>query len=182
MWQGLPRYDDQEELIDWSVVEQDVEDYKPSVKLEQITFVVTNTYDPEEESGETVRRVVQKFWDDKGYESKRPGQITVYLLKNAEKYDTQILSSSNGWKYTWEDLPAADKDGKEIKWTVTEETVSGYVLDVVQKGENFLLTNAVAKPNLPQTGVLWWPVPILITAGLFLLILGRILKGRRRDE
>lgn len=31
-------------------------------------------------------------------------------------------------------------------------------------------------PTLPQTGQLWWPVPILITAGLFLIVLGLATK------
>ena len=28
------------------------------------------------------------------------------------------------------------------------------------------------QPTLPQTGLLWWPVPVLICAGLLLLLLG----------
>lgn len=34
-------------------------------------------------------------------------------------------------------------------------------------------------PNLPQTGQLWWPVPVLMAAGLFLIVLGLL---RRREE
>ncbi len=32
-------------------------------------------------------------------------------------------------------------------------------------------------PTLPQTGQLWWPVPMLLAAGLFLILLG-LLRGR----
>lgn len=36
------------------------------------------------------------------------------------------------------------------------------------------------EPTLPQTGQLWWPVPLLITAGLFLIVLG--LAAKRSGE
>ena len=32
-------------------------------------------------------------------------------------------------------------------------------------------------PRLPQTGMLWWPVPVLAAAGLLLIVMGCI---RRR--
>ena len=35
-------------------------------------------------------------------------------------------------------------------------------------------------PTLPQTGQLWWPVPVLVWAGLVLIILG--LVRRRSDD
>lgn len=35
-------------------------------------------------------------------------------------------------------------------------------------------------PKLPQTGVLWWPVPVLLAAGLMLVIVG--LVRRRTDD
>ena len=178
LWEDLPRKDEDNQTIVWSVVEKDIKDYTVTVTLEGITFKVTNTYDPDGETGDTVRRVAQKTWDDKGYESKRPASIKVHLLRNGEIYDTQTLSESNGWKYTWEELPAKDEQGKEIKWTIREEEPSGYVVNYTQMGENFLITNSVKKPTLPQTGVLWWPVPVLIAAGLMMLILARLLKGR----
>jgi len=36
------------------------------------------------------------------------------------------------------------------------------------------------KPTLPQTGQLWWPIPILLTAGLVLVLFGVML--RRGDD
>ncbi len=38
------------------------------------------------------------------------------------------------------------------------------------------------EPTLPETGVLWWPVPVCIAFGLLSLILSRAVKGRKRDE
>lgn len=38
------------------------------------------------------------------------------------------------------------------------------------------------KSNLPHTGQLWWPVPVLICAGLVMFILGIFLKKRSEDK
>lgn len=181
LWEDLPRYDENQQTIAWSVSEQNVKGYQFTVSLEGITFKVTNTFDPDAETGETIRRVVQKTWDDKGYESKRPATIKVHLLRNGEIEETQTLSASNDWKYTWEELPSTDENGNDIKWTVKEEDISGYVANYVTLGDAVLITNSVAKPSLPQTGVLWWPVPVLIAAGLLFLILGNLTKGREED-
>lgn len=39
-----------------------------------------------------------------------------------------------------------------------------------------------SKPQLPQTGMLWWPVPLLVALGLVLIVVGCVLrKGERYD-
>lgn len=35
--------------------------------------------------------------------------------------------------------------------------------------------------RLPKTGMLWWPVPVLASAGLLLLLLGLVMERRRRN-
>lgn len=189
VWKNLPKYDENGVKIEWGVTENPIEDYTVSVSLEQITFVVTNkqdsgiSVDPDKPGnvGDTVRRVVKKTWDDKGYESQRPSSIKVQLMRNGTVHDTVTLSANNSWKYTWSGLQAKDNNDKEIKWTVREVNVSGYVVNIEQHGDTFLLTNSPVKPSLPQTGVLWWPVPVLAVAGLLFLITGHIMRGRRRD-
>ena len=37
-------------------------------------------------------------------------------------------------------------------------------------------------PLLPQTGQLWWPVPLLAVAGMALVMLGLIVNRRNSDE
>lgn len=37
-------------------------------------------------------------------------------------------------------------------------------------------------PTLPQTGQLWWPVPVLACAGLFFMILGLLRRRSEEDE
>ena len=37
-------------------------------------------------------------------------------------------------------------------------------------------------PSLPQTGQLWWPVPVLICAGLLLFVVGMVLNRRKKSD
>ena len=179
-WEKLPEYNDDNAKVKWSVIEKDVKDYKVTYAIDGTTFTVTNTYDPEDPSGNTVTRTVLKVWDDKGYENRRPRSVQVTLLQNGAAYDTQILNSTNGWMYTWEDLPKYDKNDKEITWTIREVSVSGYVSSIRQNGYTFVLTNTLDKQKLPQTGVLWWPVPVLTCSSLAFLIVGTL--GRRKKK
>ena len=43
-------------------------------------------------------------------------------------------------------------------------------------------TETPASERLAQTGVLWWPVPVLLLVGLTLILLGVIRRGRRRES
>lgn len=92
-------------------------------------------------------------------------------------YDTVTLSERNNWKHTWNDL---DED---YSWRVVEyDTPEGYTVTVDRQGITFIMTNSRTEeipdeptptgPDLPQTGMLWWPVPILACAGLFLFLIG----------
>ena len=128
-----------------------------------------------------LRRSAMKVWDDNGYEDERPASIQVHLLCNGEVVDTRTLDENNRWKTTWEELPAWDESGNEIVWVIREEPVEGYEVSYSELGENTLITNAINKPTLPQTGMLWWPVPVLVALGLLMLVLGRLAKGRVED-
>lgn len=108
--------------------------------------------------------------------------MQVTLLQNGTAYETKTLSEANGWQYTWENLPRYDKSGREITWTIRESAVSGYVSSTRQNGFTFVLTNTLDKQKLPQTGVLWWPVPILAAAGFAFLITGTFSRKKKDDE
>lgn len=146
----------------------------------QAIRVTSDTYSPDKPPDDTVTRTVLKVWDDKGYESRRPKSVKVTLLQNGTAYDAQVLSESNGWQYTWDKLPKYDKNGIEINWTIREDAVSGYVSSTRQNGFTFVLANSLDKQKLPQTGVLWWPVPILAVAGLAFLIAGTLSRKKKR--
>lgn len=123
---------------------------------------------------------VIKIWNDSCHSSQRPQSITVHLLCDGAVYDTVTLPLNGRWQYTWEDLDA------NHKWSITEDAIDGYQdPKIEQNGYTFTITNTCSKPDepskpdLPQTGQLWWPVPILFLAGLTMLLIGLI---RRRGD
>lgn len=141
---------------------------------------------PDEPS--TVKRKVLKIWDDDGNTEKRPENITVQLYADGKPYGEPVkLDAKCYWKYTWENLPEFDAKGGRIVWSVTEAKVDGYTVKIDQSGMTFTVKNSTGKPPvtppdkppvLPQTGVLWWPVPLLTCVGLALIIAG-IVRRRR---
>lgn len=149
----------------------------------------TREKNPEEPVDETVTRKVLKVWDDKGHVSKRPKEIVVQLLKDGEVYDTVTLNAANNWRYAWEELPAYNEDGTRIEWTVVEKDVSGYTVKIEQSGVTFVITNTyepptttpteTKPPKLPQTGLMWWPVPLLALLGFAFIGIGIL---RRRSQ
>ncbi len=181
-WKRLPAYNDDGSKIDWGVTETPLENYTVLIANDGVTFTVTNTYSPKESSAQTVNRTVLKVWDDKGYESRRPKSVQATLLQNGTVYDTRTLNDANGWQYTWNDLPKHDANGNEIRWTVQEAAVPGYISRVRENSGTFVLTNTLDKQKLPQTGVLWWPVPIFAVAGLVFLIAGILSRKKKGHE
>lgn len=137
-------------------------------------------FDQEETTDATVSRKVQKVWKDSGNQSKRPEMVFVQLLENGAVVDTVALSEENNWEYTWEGLDASSR------WQVAETGVpDGYTVTVTQEGTLFVVTNTYpgkTPSKLPQTGLLWWPVPLLACAGLVLVIAGAAARRRGRGS
>lgn len=136
----------------------------------------------------TITRKVLKVWKDNGHTADRPKEITVQLFCDGKVYDTVTLNEKNNWRYTWDALERGHD------WTVVEKEVSGYTVKITQEGQTFVVTNTNKKPpvtpppasgasgnKLPQTGVLWWPVPILLISGLFFVTIGLCGRRKRND-
>ena len=146
----------------------------------------------------TISRKVLKVWQNKGYTVNTPKEVVVQLLKDGVVHDTVKLNAENLWRHTWDGLDA------NSRWTLIEQPVPNYNVTITKEGITFLVVNAydpgdqptptprptpppnaptpTPKPTtppekLPQTGQLWWPVPMLIFAGLLLIVIGLI---RRR--
>lgn len=130
----------------------------------------------------TTSRKVIKVWNDDGYKKKRPEEVTIELLQDGDVYDTVTLSSDNNWRHTWKELPEGHK------YQVVEQDVPDeYKVKITRDGKTFTVKNTYKKPaastpkpgpKLPQTGMLWWPVPLLAAAGFMMFILGWVLKRR----
>ena len=72
---------------------------------------------------------------------------------------------------------------------MAEAKLKGYRKPVIAKdGNTFTITNTcdksdtTDKPNLPQSGQLWWPVPILLTTGLLCVVIGLLRRRRAENE
>jgi len=73
-------------------------------------------------SDTTIDVTVEKVWNDNKDHSN--DSVTVQLMQNGNEYGDKVtLSKSNGWKHTWNDLPA------EYTYTAAEDTVDGYVAE-----------------------------------------------------
>lgn len=155
---------------------------------------------PLPEEGGTVARKVLKVWDDSG--EGRPSSVTVQLLRDGKVYDTVTLSAENRWQHRWSELDDV------YVWQVVEKTVpEGYTVSVGREGITLVITNTAAaptvpppsepsappspptptddtprQPTLPQTGQLWWPVPLLALAGLLLTAAGAAVRRRGAED
>lgn len=182
----------------------------PAANAENGEWIYDVTVSPKNESQElpkeeTISRKVLKVWKDEGYEKERPQEITIQLLQDGRVADTVKLNAANNWRYTWDDLSA------ESDWTVVEQEsadLSDYTVSVTKEGITFVVTNTYdvpeepeeptkpeepkkpeeptkpeepPVPTLPQTGQLWWPVSILTTVGLLLIVIG-LLQRRGKHE
>lgn len=170
--------------------------FLPDSNTEQNTWDYTMTAYPKA-SGEKnpsdnpderlITRKVLKIWDDAGKESSRPKEITVQLMCDGKVYDTVVLNADNNWRFAWDNLE------RDHDWLVTEKAVNGYTQAITQEGITFTVKNTVtpetpadpvspSDPDLPQTGLLWWPVLPLVVVGLLLIAIGLFRrKGGERD-
>lgn len=127
---------------------------------------------------------VMKIWKDDCHVNERPATISIQLMCDGQAYGEPITLPQNGeWKYTWKDLDV------NHRWTVTEQKVEGYKeAEIRQEGNTFIVTNVCDKPvtppepNLPQTGQLWWPIPVLLGVGLLLLLFGLLRHRGSKHE
>ncbi len=141
-------------------------------------------YESRKLTEKTLTRSALKIWKDKGNEADRPREVTVQLLCDGKIYDEQKLNAANGWSYTWENLDAV------YDWQLIEKQVpEDYTVQVTRQKSVFTLTNtndnppppSPDEPKLPQTGMLWWPVPVLALAGAVSLFFGILLLLRGKD-
>ncbi|EUC51497.1 Cna protein B-type domain protein [Mogibacterium timidum ATCC 33093] len=86
-------------------------------------IIICNKHVPEKTKVEG-----KKTWDDaEDQDGKRPEEITINLLKNGAKFKSVTVKpdADGNWKYEFTNLDKYE-NGKEIKYTVTEDTVKDY--------------------------------------------------------
>jgi len=153
----------------WTIVEKEVpKGYEAKYMTVTDTTTITNkktavTYEDLQ---------VIKAWRDNG--KNRPAAISVTLYSGETAVETVRLSALNKWSHTWKNLPS---DGN---WTVVETAVpKGYAASYSRHGNTIVITNISA---LLQTGQLRWPVPVLLGVAALLLIIGLVVKNKRKKD
>ncbi len=118
-WNNLAKYSDGKEIT-YTIDETKV----PAGYTKNVDgYKITNTHTPE-----VIDLPVEKVWlDNNNQDGIRPTEITVNLLADGEKIDTVTISADGEgkWLHTFTKLPKYN-NGKEIKYTFSEETVEGY--------------------------------------------------------
>lgn len=116
----LPKFKAGKEIV-YTVAEKAVEGYVSTVS----GYNINNTHKPE-----TIAINGSKHWDDNDdQDGKRPESITVNLLANGEKVNSQVVTAAGNWTYNFTDQPKY-KAGKEIKYRVEEVAVEGYTTEL----------------------------------------------------
>lgn len=121
----LPKYDNIGKLYQYSVREQSVSGYYPTLSGTQDSgFNMVNTVSSK------VSIPVTAVWKGKG---ENPASVTVRLMANGKEIATQQLSADNNWQYTFTNLER-NKDGQEIRYNLTEDVIPGYSTEL--SGDN----------------------------------------------
>ena len=140
---NLPKYRDGGVEIVYTIEEDPVPEYE--TEIDQGTYTITNKHVPK-----TIVAEGKKTWaDNDNYEKKRPVKITIRLFADGVEIDSKVVTEEDGWQWKWEDLPKY-KDGKEIKYTIKEDRVVGYVADIT----GFDVLNTYV-PNTGDSSNLW---------------------------
>ncbi len=135
---------------EWLVVERDVpSNYTTLIQREGITFVVTNT----RKNGGTKTTTTTTTDGADVFVSTTTTTTTTSEPKTVELTD---------------DVPKGGADPEETTTIVVEQPSSE---DLVELGDLVPLAGGI-----PKTGVLWWPVPVLMCVGILFLIVGLVKK------
>lgn len=167
-------------LVVGKEVFQDGVFYMPQVSLVSLSGDLS--VDLKYETSDKPSRIhVLKVWkkDNKKF---RPKSIEVCLLRSdGIVVDKVVLNSDNQWSNTWDHLSTS------YTYSVMETSVpSGYKESCTREKDTIVLTNTgnftdkvkdKKDDELPNSGQLWWPVPVLLFVGLVLFGLGRHFKN-----
>ena len=84
-----------------------------------------------ENASETVSINGRKVWDDQSDKDRiRPTSITIRLYADSKQVKSTTVTADNNWVYSFPDMPKYTSDGKKIKYSIDEDSVSGYTRTV----------------------------------------------------
>ena len=114
---NLPKEDANGQEIVYTVSEEELAGFKAAISgTDENGFTISNY------NGGRVVIPVTKIWKGNGT---HPDHLNVQLWADGEKVATYTLNEANAWQHSF-DMPKLNANGKEIRYTVTEDNVSGY--------------------------------------------------------
>ena len=115
---NLPKEDANGPIV-YTISEETIAGFNAAISgSDENKFTITNY------NGENVVIPVTKKWKGSGA---HPDNLNVQLFANGAKVDSVKLNAGNNWQHNFE-KPKYDANRKEIRYTVTEDNVSGYTL------------------------------------------------------
>ncbi|MBQ2409140.1 MAG: Cna B-type domain-containing protein, partial [Bacilli bacterium] len=134
--------------IKYTISEDAIDGYTTTIN----GFNIVNTHTPE-----TTKVMGKKIWNDNNNQDGiRPDSIVVRLYADGEYVAKADITSgvNNDWTYAFIDLPKYN-NGKEIKYTVSEDAVNGYNTSYSEENEYVIInTHLIEKTSL--NGVKTW--------------------------
>ena len=114
---NLPKEDANGQEIVYTVSEEELAGFKAAISgTDENGFTISNY------NGGRVVIPVTKIWKGSGT---HPDNLNVQLWADGEKVATYTLNEANAWQHSF-DMPKFNTNHKEIRYTVTEDSISGY--------------------------------------------------------
>lgn len=152
--------------------------------------------------------LAKKVWTDDNDEI-RPDSVTVLLMKDGVEIDSAVLNNENNWQHEWHYLSSEfewsviekevpenytvtysqietntkDEVEHDIEWTINNTYSVSETSQAVTTAQTQTETKVTTQPpSLPQTGQLWWPVPVLSAGGLIIFSTGWKINSHKRKK
>ena len=146
----LPKEGADGKEIVYTVSEEELAGFKAAISgTDENGFTISNY------NGSRVVIPVTKIWKGNGT---HPDHLNVQLFADGEKVATYTLNEANAWQHSF-DMPKLNaRSGKEIRYTVTEDSVPGYTLSNEDNRATgyvnvFVNTKNDVPPTSPNGGV-----------------------------
>ena len=145
---NLPKEDASGHEIVYTVSEEELAGFKAAISgTDENGFTISNY------NGSRVVIPVTKIWKGNGT---HPDHLNVQLFADGEKVATYTLNEANAWQHSF-DMPKFNANGKEIRYTVIEDSVSGYTASTENNSATgyvnvFVNTKNDVPPTSPNGG------------------------------
>lgn len=177
--------------VSWRVKESTVaKNYTVNVGKNGTEFLVVNTYNPPKKTTSSVTTTTTTTTTTKKKITTTPSKVVTTtttlsprdeLVKRIKEYDdfNEDDYTPDSWK---EFKDALERARRTLSYTDATDEEIKTALEELEEARRKLVLSYV--PQLPQTGQLWWPVPILAGGGLVLIAVGirLIIKKGSKDE